>query len=463
VSDLSKQIVLFTGALLLRIPFLFEGYGVEEDSWGHVLNAAQMADTGIYEISRLPGHPLYEALLLILWNIHSPLIYNLPSAVAGAGATAVFYRLCTAYKFPMAFWWSVVFSFIPVVFISSTYTIDYSITLFFMLLSFEAALNNNPERAGIWLAVATGFRITALGMLVPIAYLILRDRAHDVSIALRLRKVVKLIFVAMSLSIVFYIPPISTYGWQFFDFHRPPYPLWPEVLYKMSIGIWGVTGTIGVMLFAAFFMLKWKSFTWQARHTVWLLVALVYALAYFRMPEKAAFWLPVVPFVLFAMAEVSTRRQRIILGSMLILSPLIMGINKSDIYTGSSHSSWAFTFTSSNGELFLDPLNGAVLNDFTKRRNKLATCKKIQQKLMTEQQRTLLISGWWYAMLEVHRLEGKWSNPNAILLYYARPKVLKNYASHGYQLRYLPEQAAVNDRKYNSSFTVNNATLMPIE
>ena len=62
----TKQLLLFLLVLATRIPFLFYGYGVEEDSWGHVLNAALMNETGVYEISRLPGHPLYEALLVIL-------------------------------------------------------------------------------------------------------------------------------------------------------------------------------------------------------------------------------------------------------------------------------------------------------------------------------------------------------------------------------------------------------------
>ena len=51
MGDISKQIFLFAVALLVRLPFLFAGYGVEEDSWGHVLHAALLNETGVYEVS----------------------------------------------------------------------------------------------------------------------------------------------------------------------------------------------------------------------------------------------------------------------------------------------------------------------------------------------------------------------------------------------------------------------------
>ncbi len=463
MNDSAKQMVLFFSALAVRIPFLFAGYGVEEDSWGHVLQSALMDETGVYDISRLPGHPLYEALLLILWNVHSPFLFNLPSALAGAGAITVFYRIGKSYNLPMVYWWSLALGFVPVFFISSTYTIDYSITLFFSLLSFEAALNNKPERAGIWLAVATGFRITALGMLLPIGYFLLRDKSWDVSIALRLRKAIKLILISTFLSAVFYIPPFSNYGWQFFDFHKPPYPSVLEAFYKMSIGVWGVMGVLSLLLVIGFLLIKRKRFRWQLHHTVWVMVAVLYAFSYFKMPEKSAFWLPVVPFVLFFMAEQSNRKQSFILGGLLIAAPLLFGINKTDKHTGSSHSKIAITFGSSNGELFLDPINGPILNDLSKRNNKMAACEKLEYQLMIQRQRTLVIAGWWYAMLEVDRRDGKWSNANIELVYYASPEDMRSYQQRGYQLRYLPEQAAVNDQKYNTDFTVNNATQMSFE
>jgi hypothetical protein len=53
-------ITLFLIVLLSRIPFLYAGYGIEEDSWGIALAAFHTHLSGIYEPSRLPGHPVQE-------------------------------------------------------------------------------------------------------------------------------------------------------------------------------------------------------------------------------------------------------------------------------------------------------------------------------------------------------------------------------------------------------------------
>lgn len=463
MSDQTKQILLFAIAFAMRLPFLFYGYGVEEDSWGHVLNAALMTETGLYEISRLPGHPLFEALLLILWKVHSPFLFNLPAAIAGAISVAVFYRIAIYQNIKLAFWWSLAFSMVPVVYISSTYTIDYSIALLFILLAYEATLNQQEEKAGLWLAIATALRITSLGMLLPLGYLLLRDKRKETSMALRSRRVVKMLFITAFISLIFYLPPIKQYGFQFFDFHKPPYPDFIEALYKMSIGVWGVLGLLAVAILIVLLLRKEAFSLKNAHYSALLLTFLVYGIAYFRMPEKAAFWMPVVPlFLLFGAQYISVKMARIVI-PLFLFSALFFGINKADPYTGSSHSRFAKTFGSSNGQLFIDPVQGPIFNDLSKRRNKLVAAEKIEYQLMIQRQPTLVIAGWWYAMLEVDRRDGKWSNANIRTVYYAPPTELETWRAKGYQLRYLPEQAAVNDQKYQSSFTVDNATLFPIK
>ena len=459
----TQQLLLFLLVLATRIPFLFYGYGVEEDSWGHVLNAALMNETGIYEISRLPGHPLYEALLVILWNVHSPFLYNSISAVASAGAVVVFFRIVEMHQVKLAFWWSLAFGVVPVFFISSTYTIDYSIALFFVLLATEATMNQKEERAGIWLAVAVATRITSLGMLLPMAYLLLRDKRKEKSVALRIRRATKLTFITAFLSLVFFLPVISRYGIAFFDFHKPPYPDIIEAFYKMSIGVWGLVGCLAIG-FLLVLLARKKVFKWADKNAMLFgLTFVVYAVAYFRMPEKAAFWLPVVPFFLLLAAQhISTKMARFAI-ALLLISPFVFGINKTDKYTGSAHSALAATFGSSNGELFIDPIQGPIINDLTKRQTKMAAAEKIQYQLMIQRQATLVIAGWWYAHLEVDRRDGKWSNANIALVYFASPEELKSWQEKGYQLRYLPEQQAINDKKYRTTFTAENATLFPIE
>ncbi|MDZ7846272.1 MAG: hypothetical protein U5L96_05675 [Owenweeksia sp.] len=77
----------------MHLPFIGQGYGREEDAWAQVLNAQKIWETGVYEVSRLPGHPLYELLLSALWPLHSPVFFNLLSTIATAGAVVIFYQI----------------------------------------------------------------------------------------------------------------------------------------------------------------------------------------------------------------------------------------------------------------------------------------------------------------------------------------------------------------------------------
>ena len=462
MGDISKQILLFLATFLVRLPFLFAGYGIEEDSWGHVLHAALLNETGTYEVSRLPGHPLYEALLFVFWNSHSPLLYNIWSALASAGAVVVFYRIARFHKLSQPLLWSVVFCFVPVFFISGTYTIDYTITLFFSLLAYEAALKNNPERAGIWLAVAAGFRITALGFLVPIGYLILRDKSVDTSLALRFRKVFKLVFLSLALGFFFYLPPYFTYGVAFFDFHKPPYPALLEAFYKMSIGVWGLVGMLALTAVAISLIINRKNLVRDYHNAVWLLVLVVFGTAYFRMPEKAAFWLPVVPFVLLFIGRNLKGRAAFATAALLIVSGWIFGINTTDPHTGSQHSSAAIEFNAGGENIFLDPAHGAIMNDYTKRQTKQKAVKKIEARLDKIDKPTLVIAGWWYAMLEVSRRDCTWKNELVQLRYLPPPTELAHWKNQGYDLRSLPKQGEIVDRKYNTNYVATNATLLAI-
>jgi len=57
-KDQSNIIILFSLVIISRILFIGEGYGIEEDSWGLVLNSMEISSIKEYIISRMPGHPV---------------------------------------------------------------------------------------------------------------------------------------------------------------------------------------------------------------------------------------------------------------------------------------------------------------------------------------------------------------------------------------------------------------------
>src|SRR5688572_29073327 len=65
-----QSLLLITIIIFLsRIPFLFDGYGSEEDAWGLILTARNISLSCVYEVSRLPGHPVQEIFLSLLWQL----------------------------------------------------------------------------------------------------------------------------------------------------------------------------------------------------------------------------------------------------------------------------------------------------------------------------------------------------------------------------------------------------------
>jgi hypothetical protein len=67
-GDQQWMILLLSLIFVSRLPFIFNGYGSEEDAWGLILVARNIDLTGVYEVSRMPGHPLQELFLSGMWN-----------------------------------------------------------------------------------------------------------------------------------------------------------------------------------------------------------------------------------------------------------------------------------------------------------------------------------------------------------------------------------------------------------
>src|ERR1035438_8979204 len=88
-STKAALLVLTAIIILSRIFFLNAGFGSEEDAWGVALTAKHIAQSGAYEASRLPGHPLQELFYAS--------IINKTNALGMNGITAIFSVLACVY------------------------------------------------------------------------------------------------------------------------------------------------------------------------------------------------------------------------------------------------------------------------------------------------------------------------------------------------------------------------------
>ncbi|HKR05150.1 MAG TPA: hypothetical protein VJY62_11005, partial [Bacteroidia bacterium] len=142
---------------LSRLPFLDNGYGSEEDAWGLALIAKNIALSGAYEASRLPGHPLQEFIYSLTWD-KGAFIFNLLTALISTAGIGFFISAFRRLNLRYAITAGITLAFIPVIYINSTNAMDYMWALSFIMTAFYFLVKKNPVLSGIFIGLAVGCR-----------------------------------------------------------------------------------------------------------------------------------------------------------------------------------------------------------------------------------------------------------------------------------------------------------------
>src|ERR1019366_151431 len=296
-------LVLFLIVFISRFPFLSAGYGIEEDSWGIALAAFHTHQSGIYEPSRLPGHPVQELIYSALWGA-GPIVFNGFCAFF-SGIGAVFFALILqSIQFKHFFIAALAFAFVPVYYISSTYTIDFVWTEAFVLISLYYLLKNKLIVSGIFLGLAVGCRITSGAMLLPFMIIIWQNK----NLKQNFIQLLKISIPMSVVSIVSFIPIIQQYGFSFFIYYDQfPYPSITKVIYKMILGVFGFVGVIAIGISIVSIILNRKkqnfgeSFLNKLDNKIIVasfLIIILFSISYFRLPQKSGYMIPIIPFII---------------------------------------------------------------------------------------------------------------------------------------------------------------------
>lgn len=459
-------IVLFFTVLISRIPFLWAGYGIEEDSWAIAISTYITKTTGIVEPSRLPGHPVHEFPLVWMWNGGYQLS-NLLSAIFSSIGTVVFGLILKHFHFKHFFIASLAFAFVPVYYISSTYTIDFVFSETYVLLSLYFLLKEKHIPAGIFLGLAVGCRITSGAMLLPFMIIVWNRNNIKENILVLLKIGIPMAIVA----IASFIPIILRYGPGFFMYYDQfPYPSFPKFIYKMIIGVWGFIGTIALAGTTTWYFLNRKksgkgSLFEQGFNKKILIAAItviiLYIISYVRLPQKAGYMIPIIPFVILIAGYYLNSKAFKGLCIALILSPFICSINLTDKYRGAAYSDYAIKYTISGQEIFFDIFSGPIFSDYSKRKQKLKYTDAVIQKVGSINKKTVIIAGWWYNEIAVKMID-RAKNNSVIYEAYINEEKIKNYRNSDYTIHFLPEQNLYNDLMYNMHCTDVNSSLFEI-
>lgn len=466
--ELINLLLLLLVVLLSRIPFLGDGYGVEEDSWGIVNSVRHTLESGVYEESRLPGHPVHEAFFLLAPDA-GPWFYNGISALMSVVCTLFFALSLRKVGIRNYILPAFAFSFVPIIFVSSTYTIDFTTSLAFILISFYLVLLQRPFAAGILLGLAVGCRITSLAMLLP--FFIVQSGMAPLRESYQ--SLVKLTISTLFISILSYIPVFAIHGPGFFTFSDQfAYPPLTKVIYKATIGVFGLIGFVSILFFKGL-ILKNKLRTngilerdsaFNKRLLIACSVAcIIFIISYLRLPQKSGYLVPIIPFVIIAFAFFLDEKKFRMLCFLLILSSFFFSVNLTDDKRGSSYSAAAIKLKISGQEIFIDPLTGPVYSDHSKRLQKMIYTNEVIHACEEKKNDFTLICGWWYNEILVTLKEnGKWKLHEHFVFYIDKGKI-DDALSDDKEVYYLPEQDIYNDAYSNMDGTATLAKPFTIQ
>jgi hypothetical protein len=354
VYSKEKVSVLFLCIYCFALITFPKGFGLDADGWREILSGYKISYEHIYEPSRFPGYPVLEFFSSLLWFTKIPFvfpaIFNFVSVIVSVLAIYFFASILDIIKKNdnnRIFLTVLAFGLNTLFFINSIVFMDYAWSLAFIFGAIYFILVDKYSISALFLAVATGCRLTAGIMIVPILfYFVILYKNQNVT-----KLIIKYVLIFSVILSFIYSPLIINYGLKFLTFDQPDYPKFSFILGRATIRVWGIIGTIGVLtggiiIFSQFFKknkdikLNGKQFPF-----FWLisLSIIILILLFIRLPLEAGYLLPLVPLILILFFLKLSKKYfqaiclSIILSSLLlnfdtygfnILGPIIINYNK---------------------------------------------------------------------------------------------------------------------------------------
>jgi hypothetical protein len=309
VYSKEKVSVLFLCLYSVALIIFPKGFGLDADGWREILSGYKIVYEHIYEPSRFPGYPVLEFFSSLLWFTKTPFafpgIFNFVSAILSVLAIYFFASILDIYKKNddnLIFLAVLAFGLNTLFFINSIVLMDYVWSLAFILGAIYFLLVDKGIISALFLGVATGCRLTAGIMIIPIlVYFFILYKNQNVN-----KLIIKYLLIFSVILFSIYSPLIIQYGLNFLTFDQPDYPKFPLILGRASIRVWGIIGTLGVLaggiIIISQFFSKRKDIKLNGRQFpfFWFisLSIIVFILLFIRLPLEAGYLLPVVPLIL---------------------------------------------------------------------------------------------------------------------------------------------------------------------
>jgi hypothetical protein len=426
-----------------RLPYLRPGYGTDPDAY-RVISAARALRAGEYTASRLPGYPLHEAATALLLP-GGPRLVNGGTALVSALAALALFRLAEQLGLDRlrATLLALAFAFTPVVFVSSTSSIDYVWSICFVLWSAVQLVSGRAWLAGILLGAAIGTRLTAGAMIVPLLLLngSFAPRAgHEL---LARGAALRLCLGAAAGAALCFAPVLYTYGFAFFQYDATQTVSWQRALERATLQVWGSPGVYAFLGLIAIAACARKSiaraFQQQATRSLSYVVCSALSLfgtAFAVLPLEPGYLIPCVPFLLLWVAFVLPSLAIAQLACLLLLS----------------------CFVSVDGDGCSG--EGPLPSQRVQRVEENAFAGRIIRRLSATPGRALIVAGSLLPLIEV-KLGGSQQGPHRYLYLLQSEAELLEYLKAGYALYYVSPSVERRQRRLGIALRAHGARRVP--
>lgn len=396
-----KTLALGVVVFATRLPFLFDGYGADTDAWRVIWTGHQIAHTGTYLPSRAPGNPIPELVAAAL-NGSPVWVMNGITATLSAVCAVLFAQLLRRLGCRAWVAGALALAGTPVVWIHSTDSMDYVWALALVLGAWRLAIDRRWALAGALVGLATGCRMTSIGMLAPLTVLALGappDRVRG--------DVARLWAAGIVTGVIAFSPVIVVSGPGFLRAYEHGYPHGLYVVKNLTVDVWGVLGF--AILAIAGLAAAWRRIPVErselpAASRPMLAAAatavLVEVAVFFRLPHDAAYLIPAVPFALLLLARGLPHRAFLAACAGVCLSALVLKVSEPGTRLPTGAPSRAGVFRLGSHAFDVDA-RGPVLTDRERRKSDLDFARRARARALRIDGPAVIVAQEWLPYLRV--------------------------------------------------------------
>lgn len=302
-------------AILVRIPFLRLGFGLDEDSCLVAGAASKMLETGSYEISRYPGNPLHEILTAAILAVDGSTLSNVATMLAFMASALVFLAIARRVEAKHPLWLLFIYCFLPILFVASTVTMDYVWALLCILVAYLLLLKERSMWSAIALGVAVGFRLGSAVLLAPmLLYLWSTRRRH---------LILRYSLVAAVTGVIAFSPPLISRGLRVLSYYLSSrhelshIPYFAAYTVGLPVSVLLFFGSLACLPTLIRELRERVSVVWSCVGAILVILAL-----FVRIPLESEYLIPAIPFLLLLIDRYASR---VFLAAFTVLS-LLFGV-----------------------------------------------------------------------------------------------------------------------------------------